>query len=290
LSAAQGHPNVCRIYDRFIHGSLALLVLEACDRTLCEALEHIDALNEKSVRPFFRSMLSALSAVHARGIVHRDVKPANFMCSGPDDTVKLCDFGLASSVSSLDARTCSGVNGTAAFMAPEVTRDIPYGSKVDSWSFGVCVYVLLFGHFPYMPAVSSKSGMKEAIAAGTPEPPFQASKVARSRKARGVSDDAMRLVRGLLCRTVEERPTCSEALRYTFFVSKALSWDSLGPTFVEAKRCGAFGSRTAVKPKFSDVELWLRELQDKHMAHVSMSALSTECQSMSGSSLRKLSL
>merc|ERR1712127_815217 len=106
---------------------------------LLQALDRAPKLNECTYRRIFREMLQALAAVHAAGIVHRDIKHDNFLCAGPRETVKLCDFGLSGT---LDAGTVGlvGHNGTPPFMAPEMLRGGSYGGSVDIWGVGVIAY------------------------------------------------------------------------------------------------------------------------------------------------------
>merc|ERR1719428_1666918 len=96
-----------------------------------------------------QQMFLAVSEVHALKMLHRDVKPDNFLV-GPGATVKLCDFGFARRFPSGPA-CVRGVFGTAPFMSPEMIMGLEYGAPTDVWSLGVVLYVLLCGEFPYMP-------------------------------------------------------------------------------------------------------------------------------------------
>jgi serine/threonine protein kinase len=105
-----------------------------------------------------RKLADAIRYLHRRGIVHRDIKPENLLLSSKaaDAEVKLCDFGLAklrpSAVQPSHAADTNSdpymhtVCGTWAYSAPEVriSRQ-PYTHKVDLWSLGVIIFVLLSG-------------------------------------------------------------------------------------------------------------------------------------------------
>jgi len=263
-----GSTNVIRILDSYVEGGLSYVVLEKCDKTLLQVLERMVKLNEDTLKPMFKGMLAGLAHVHNQCVVHRDVKPDNFLCQGPNSTVKLCDFGLASKTASPDAADLAGVNGTPPYMAPEMLKNERYSSKVDTWSFGVIVYVLFFGRFPYKPVEQTGPAMKAAIASGTPAPTFRPSSTV-SQKAFGqdggfVSASGIAFVRALLNRELTARPTCQQALASDVFAEAGERSYSLRPILSAAKRCGAFDlppSRGKAAPTVVDQRL--QELQER---------------------------
>jgi serine/threonine protein kinase len=84
-----------------------------------------------------------VAAVHAAGLVHGDVKPANVVFSA-DGTPKLTDFGLAA-----PAGLAGDPAGTPEYMAPERSRGLPVGPAADVWSLGVVLYECLTGVSPF---------------------------------------------------------------------------------------------------------------------------------------------
>lgn len=86
--------------------------------------ESQEGLSEPLARAFAEQMLSALAYCHAMGIVHRDVKPENFLLEQNDDegvaTLKLADFGIATHVRSVESQQEGVVNGSVPYMAPEL--------------------------------------------------------------------------------------------------------------------------------------------------------------------------
>jgi serine/threonine protein kinase len=85
--------------------------------------------------------------MHAQGIVHRDIKPENIMLSKAGE-IKLIDFGLSKKQSKNESKLKT-IAGTPYYMAPEISMEMPYDSKVDMWSIGVLLYVFMSGYLPF---------------------------------------------------------------------------------------------------------------------------------------------
>jgi eukaryotic-like serine/threonine-protein kinase len=113
-------------------------------------------------------VLDGLAHAHARGIVHRDVKPANvLLVDGVDEvSVRILDFGLARFAEGETLTAAGDVPGTLAYIAPERLRGEPAGPAGDVWSVGVLLYEALAGRHPFWrPSLAETA---EAITEGPP--------------------------------------------------------------------------------------------------------------------------
>ena len=147
--ASLNHPNIAQIYGV----ESQALVME-----LVEGEAPTGPLPVETALNYARQIAEALEAAHEKGIVHRDVKPANIMVTRAG-VVKVLDFGLATSVEEPSAasdpadsptetlsRTRAGViRGTAAYMSPEQARGATADKRADIWAFGVVLYEMLSG-------------------------------------------------------------------------------------------------------------------------------------------------
>ncbi|PAV90507.1 hypothetical protein WR25_27157 isoform B [Diploscapter pachys] len=105
-------------------------------------------LTEAEAQPLFAQIVSAVSHMHARSIVHRDIKSENIMFSAPG-VVKLVDFGFSCLIAS-SSQQLETFCGSPPYAAPELFRDSSYsGALVDVWALGVLLYFMLVGVTPF---------------------------------------------------------------------------------------------------------------------------------------------
>jgi len=193
-AAALDHPNICTVYEvgETPAGALFLAMPHYEGETLRERLKR-GALETDAAVAVATQAARALGAAHARGIVHRDVKPANLMLTA-NGTVKLLDFGLAR-LPDVTVTPSGLTPGTIAYMSPERVHGEPADARADLWAMGVVLYEMLTGRRPF--DGESEAAVLHAILRHDPRPP--------SRLRAGVPPAVDDVVARLLRRDREER-------------------------------------------------------------------------------------
>uniref|UniRef100_A0AC34Q2M4 Protein kinase domain-containing protein n=1 Tax=Panagrolaimus sp. JU765 TaxID=591449 RepID=A0AC34Q2M4_9BILA len=139
------HKNICKLIDAFECDNSYFLVFEyAMKGDLFELIKRYGKLSEPAAARIIHQISSALSYLHSRKVVHRDVKPENILL-GSEYCVKLTDFGLACTVTGPLYRIC----GTPTYVAPEILLKEGYGLEVDIWSMGILLHIMLVGFAPF---------------------------------------------------------------------------------------------------------------------------------------------
>ncbi len=151
--AAIEHPAVVRVVGWFEDPRYGpILAMERLmGETLQDRIAREGPLQPEELLPILHAAASALDEVHAHGIVHADVKPANlFLQAGAPVAAKLVDFGLCK-VQGLERLTRTGeLRGTPRYMAPEViTGAAPPGPTLDVYGLGATLFEALGGHPPF---------------------------------------------------------------------------------------------------------------------------------------------
>ncbi|MBB3606661.1 serine/threonine-protein kinase [Mycolicibacterium sp. BK556] len=171
VASALDHPNIVAVYNRG----------ETEDGQLWIAMQYVegtdadDALRTGTMTPqravhIIGEVAKALDHAHARNVVHRDVKPANFLLSGqasPAERVLLGDFGIARALDDVSLTVTGSVMATVAYAAPEVLSGMPFDGRADVYSLGCTLFRLLTGKTPF----SSANGMAAMMMAHLQSPP-----------------------------------------------------------------------------------------------------------------------
>ena len=146
--AEMHHPNIVKIYDLGVADDHAHIEMEYLDGG--DLRHKIDSgIPEEDAVRYLRQIASALSAVHGKGVLHRDLKPGNIMLR-KDDSIALIDFGLAKRARLESEITDKGeIFGTPYYMSPEQGHGIGVDERSDIYSLGVITYEMLTGKKPY---------------------------------------------------------------------------------------------------------------------------------------------
>jgi eukaryotic-like serine/threonine-protein kinase len=147
--AQLAHPNVVTVIDRGEHEGRQYIVFEYVDgENLKQLVAREGPLPPKQVVELGLQIARALSSAHARGVVHRDVKPQNVLLS-EDGLPKVTDFGIARS-SDVESVTLTGtVMGTSEYISPEQARGEAVDFRSDVYSLGAILYELCTGDVPF---------------------------------------------------------------------------------------------------------------------------------------------
>ncbi|HEV2067881.1 MAG TPA: protein kinase [Thermomicrobiales bacterium] len=148
-AASVSHGNVVDVYDVGQEAGQLYIVMQYIDG---EDLKHLitsrGALPLDRAREISRQVLAGVGAIHAAGIVHRDIKPQNVLI-GRDGIARVTDFGIAQAAMDSGLTTAGTTVGTAAYMAPEQAQGGQVTEASDLYSVGVMLYEMLTGVMPF---------------------------------------------------------------------------------------------------------------------------------------------
>jgi DNA-binding beta-propeller fold protein YncE len=148
LAARLEHPSVVPVYDALEQdGELIVAMRLIGGGDLKRRIAEHGPLPVEEVVELLGQIADALDAAHARGIVHRDVKPHNILLEG--DRAFLTDFGLAKALGDSGALSGASIAGTVEYMSPEQWRGQSVGPAADVYSLGCVLYEALTGIVPY---------------------------------------------------------------------------------------------------------------------------------------------
>ena len=211
--ASLNHPNIAALHwAGSLSNGLPYFVMQYVDGpTLAQKLRLEGPLTNEDARQLLSQLASALAAAHRRGIVHRDVQPANVLCDEEAGRCLLTDFGIAAILSSAQIRslriTESGeLVGDPAWMSPEQLQTGRVTERSDIYSLGLLGYQLLTEQSPYQAATR-----QELYAAHVQQEPREL----RSLRP-DVDRDLAEIVQRCLAKDPERRPSAS-------FVARALA-------------------------------------------------------------------
>ncbi|XP_002521658.2 calcium-dependent protein kinase 28 [Ricinus communis] len=206
LQELAGHENVVHFYNAFEDDSFVYIVME-----LCEGGELLDRIllkkdsryTEKDAAVIVRQMLKVAAECHLHGLVHRDMKPENFLFKSTkdDSPLKATDFGLSDFIK--PGKKFQDIVGSAYYVAPEVLKRRS-GPESDVWSIGVITYILLCGRRPFWD--KTEDGIFKEVLRNKPD--------FRRKPWPSISSSAKDFVKKLLVKDPRVRLTAAQALSH----------------------------------------------------------------------------
>ncbi|XP_028795654.1 phosphoenolpyruvate carboxylase kinase 2-like [Neltuma alba] len=204
------HPNIVILHKVYEDDTHLHMLFELCDgadlhRMLRRFAQGTIVIPESEACRIMRQLMQAVSHCHRVGVAHRDIKPENILFAGQQGRLKLADFGSAEFFKK--GELMSGVVGTPYYVAPEVVACREYSEKVDVWSSGVILYMMLSGNPPF--DGETEVEIFEAVLRGNLRFPRQYFE--------SVSREAKDLLRRMLCKDNCRRISAEEVLRHPWF-------------------------------------------------------------------------
>ncbi|KAK4711747.1 hypothetical protein R3W88_006260 [Solanum pinnatisectum] len=206
LKALAGHENVVDFYNAFEDDNYVYIVME-----LCEGGELLDRIlakkdsryTEKDAAIVVGQMLKVAAQCHLHGLVHRDMKPENFLFKSPkeDSSLKATDFGLSDFIR--PGKKFQDIVGSAYYVAPEVLKR-KSGPESDVWSIGVITFILLCGRRPFWD--KTEDGIFKEVLRNKPD--------FHRKPWPTISNSAKDFVKKLLVKDPRARLTAAQALSH----------------------------------------------------------------------------
>lgn len=217
LVQVQGHPNIIRCLGLFraphaFSAAQLVLALQYCTGgDLAAYVGTRGPQPEGAAAGLMHGVLAAISHIHKRSIVHRDIKANNIFLS-EDGKAVVADFGVSAFLS--DVAAMASRRGTPGYAAPEMlVCPFRYGNKVDVFAFGVTVFYLLFGSLPFQGEDGDELCRSVVMCRVAEQAAPQLAKVSAAGKA---------LLLGTLTKCAMRRPSAAAALTHAWFSQHAL--------------------------------------------------------------------
>ena len=233
-------PNVIEVHDIVAENGTLGLVMDYVDGgDLDDLIRSHGALEPAMIAYLGANIAAGVGAVHAAGVVHGDIKPANILIdsSTTPGTPKIADFGIARICDSTAAtRTAVGM-GTLVYMAPEASAGVPPSPAKDVYALGIVLYQLACGVPPFAGSPAYLVKMHSQMAPGRPA---------------GIPDQLWSLISGMLDKDPAKRPSVLEVYQTLAPLTTALAGRPAAPTLTEPPAASPLpdreGAQTIIAP------------------------------------------
>lgn len=168
-AARLGHPSIVTVHDVISQDGRPWIVMDLIrGRSLQQVVRASGPIDPRRAAAIGVAVLDALALAHSRGIMHRDVKPANIMLAD-DGGVLLTDFGIATLEGDVQLTSPDALVGSPGYIAPERLRGTGDGPAADLWSLGAALYTAVEGRGPFHRG-SSAATLGAVLTEETPVP------------------------------------------------------------------------------------------------------------------------
>ena len=204
IQAQLNHPNVVNVHNLLEHDGRLLLVMEFVEgETLDKLIQDNGALPYDKAIEIIRPVLDALSFMHSKGVIHRDLKPGNIMIA-EEGRVKVTDFGIAKATTERGQTRVGTRLGTLWYMSPEQIKGGAVDARSDLYATGITLFQMVTGKLPFF-----GSSDFEIMKAHTETPPPDPKKIKK-----GIPEP----LSGVILKLLEKDPgkryqTAGEALK-----------------------------------------------------------------------------
>lgn len=148
-SADLAHPNIAALFDYYEEDGAGFIIMEYVpNESLAQIYKREGRMDPARLLAILSQVARGLYVAHERGVIHRDVKPANIMVA-PNGQVKITDFGVSYSTNQAPITAAGMVVGTAQYISPEQAQGKKATPQSDIYSLGVVAYEGLAGHRPF---------------------------------------------------------------------------------------------------------------------------------------------
>ncbi len=242
-AARLSHPHIVPIHTVGEGEGLVYFVMGYVDgESVAARIKRRGQLPVEEVRRIMKETADALSAAHAFGVIHRDIKPDNVLLEGTRGRVMVTDFGIAKALSSTSGATLTGAGvaiGTPAFMSPEqAAGERAIDGRSDIYSLGIVAYQMLTGELPFQAPTVAGILMKQIT-----EPAPEVGK-----KRSDTPEDLALAVARCLEKDPENRWPTADALRRSLESRIVSNYRPTGTTW-KAGRAGSPTGADAAPPR-----------------------------------------
>uniref|UniRef100_A0A8R1XWR7 non-specific serine/threonine protein kinase n=1 Tax=Onchocerca volvulus TaxID=6282 RepID=A0A8R1XWR7_ONCVO len=197
------HPNIVEMYGSYLVGDELWVLMEYMEGGALTDIITQMRIDESIIATICAQCLKALTYLHSKGVVHRDIKSDSILLT-KDGVAKISDFGFCGQLS-IDIPQRRSLVGTPYWMSPEVISRLPYGTEADIWSLGIMVIEMVQGEPPLF-NVQPLQAMKIIRDNGPP----------KINETVNVSPELASFISQMLVRDVKQRATASRLLNHEF--------------------------------------------------------------------------